>query len=125
MNGKTVIIIEDSEIIADLIKKFITDKFGYIVKWFDSAEAYFKQIVKGDLVFLDFYLDSKNRNAMNGLDFLKKLDEYDLQIPVVTISGITDKKIIEELKRHKIVNFIDKDAPEFWTRLENEVRTNL
>ena len=119
---KTVAIIEDSEIIADLVSKFVTDKFSVPVKVYHTAEDYLASGNNTGLILLDYYLDKKDKQAMNGLEFMRAMDSRDGTSPVIMISGLTDEGIINELKGHKIVSFIDKDAPEFWTRLEREIR---
>lgn len=118
---REVVIIEDSEIIADLMKKFISDKFGCEVRQFASAEAYLEADTFTDVLLLDFYLNSKNKNAMNGAELLKELSLRDLKVPVIIISGISDEQVKNELETHKIVSFINKDTPEFWNRLEVEL----
>ncbi|MFM1744416.1 MAG: hypothetical protein RLZZ630_353, partial [Bacteroidota bacterium] len=42
---------------------------------------------KPSIVFLDYNLDSKVRQAMDGIDVLKEIKELDPQIEVVMISG--------------------------------------
>lgn len=120
---KNVAIIEDSEIIADLVSKFVMDKFSCPVKVFHTAEDYLASGNHTSLILLDYYLDKKDKQAMNGLEFMRAMDaRRENEAPVIMISGLTDEGIINELKGHKIVGFIDKDAPEFWTRLEREIR---
>lgn len=119
---KNVAIIEDSEIIADLVCKFVMDKFACPVKVFHTAEEYLASGLPANLILLDYYLDKKDKQAMNGLEFMRTTETERKTVPVIMISGLTDENIIRELRNHKIVGFIDKDAPEFWTRLEREIR---
>lgn len=119
---KNVAIIEDSEIIADLVSKFVMDKFSCPVKVYHTAEEYLASNNRTSLILLDYYLDKKDKQAMNGLEFMRAMHSRNGRAPVIMISGLTDEDIINELKGHEIKSFIDKDAPEFWTRLEREIR---
>lgn len=119
--NKCIAIIEDSDMISDLYNRFMEKTFSCEIKNFASAEDFLKAGANPDLVLLDYFLDKGDPYAMTGLDLLDELKQRDREMPVIVVSGIRNPHVMNQLRDYKIISFIDKDAPDFWANLENEV----
>ncbi|MFI5203872.1 MAG: response regulator [Flavobacteriales bacterium] len=120
--NKSIAIIEDSELISDLYHKFMENTFSCDVKTFSSAEEFLNSDMSPDLILLDYFLDKGDPSAMTGLDLLDELRHSNREMPVIVVSGLRNHHVMKQLRDYKIINFIDKDAPQFWIQLENGIR---
>ena len=118
-------VIDDSEIIAEMVARFLQEKIPCSVEIFSSGEDFFSSEKKFDLVILDYLLNSKDKKAADGKDVLKSIHENNSDIPVLIVTGITNAELLSEIKRLGAAGVIGKDAPDFWSLLEREVKSKL
>jgi DNA-binding NtrC family response regulator len=90
MADKTLVyIVDDEPLQLELLKDHLQKTSSYEIHAFGSGEECLSaaKVRKPSIVFLDYNLDSKNRQAMDGIDVLKEIKELDSEIEVVMISG--------------------------------------
>lgn len=118
--SKLIYIVEDSEIIRELISRSFSKRIDCAVKSFGSGEDMLIDFSEEtpNLIVLDYYLDTDNKNAMNGEEVLVKIQEKNKDIPIFIISGLTDQNKINELIGMGVKEFIDKDSEDVFAKIE-------
>ncbi len=75
-----------------------------------------------DVIILDFHLDGIVSNAMNGLQTLDKIKEYDADIPVIILSSQDKIEVAIECMHHKAFDYVVKSETAF-LRLQKIITT--
>jgi DNA-binding NarL/FixJ family response regulator len=70
---------------------------------------------KPDVIILDYHLDGIDKNAMNGIETLDKIKEYDSDIPVVMLSSQDKIDVAISCMHHKAFDYVVKVRPLFTT----------
>ena len=90
-NGKTVLIVDDSEVMREMIKDILIDQ-GYSVvgeaKDGDEALVKYKEH-EPNIVTMDVVMPSKH-----GIDAIKSIIEHDDKARIVVISGLHQKSLV-------------------------------
>ena len=89
---KTILIVEDELYIREMYEYVLKKEYNVITA-VDGQDGIDKSLKKPDLILLDIMLPKKN-----GVQVLKELkaNEETKHIPVVIITNLAEKKIIEE-----------------------------
>ena len=89
-NAYKVFIVDDDTKHQLLIKNHFENKLKhkFEISLFTNGEDCLKQIQKKpEAIILDYYLDTRNSTAKDGLKILEKIKNHQPSIPVVIISG--------------------------------------
>jgi len=102
--GHKVMIIDDDSDIREILHKILIRK-GYEVTLAIGAEQALGLIKKEkpDVIVLDY-----NMPNMNGIDFLKRLREFDTQLPVIMLTGYYSEILESEVKKLGVYDFLRK-----------------
>ena len=85
MNGLKVLIADDSKTIIEYLRALLSKNSYQTIEAFDGEQAIEKiKQEKPDLVLLDL-----NMPKLNGLETLKRLRHFDVNLPVIVITGYT------------------------------------
>jgi two-component system, OmpR family, response regulator len=123
--GKLIFMVDDDKVILNLLEYIFQNKNGYIVRTFPTGEECLDNMhLKPDLVVLDYILNEKNKEAMDGMETLKKLLEKDRNLPVIILSGHTDKKTGELMLNNGARQVLRKDDY-FIDRLESYIISEI
>lgn len=66
-----------------------------------------------DVIILDYHLDGINKNAMNGIETLDKIKEYDPNIPVIILSSQDKIDVAISCMHHKATDYVVKSETAF------------
>ena len=110
-NSATVFIIEDDVIFLEMINDFVKNKFPSLkIHKFNHGEDALKQIdLHPKIVLLDFFLNSKNRDAQNGLEILLHIRKFDPAIRVVMISSQEKPEIASSVIKYGAYDYVVKN----------------
>ena len=110
-NAATVFIIEDDVIFLEMIHDFIKAKFPALkLHKFTNGEDALKQIrLNPQIVILDFFLNSKNNDAQNGLDILLHFRKHDPSIRVVMLSSQDKPEIAASVIKYGAYDYVVKN----------------
>ena len=88
-NQTTVFIVDDEPLLAEMLTDYLVDRFvGVNVKSFQTGEACLQSLDENpDAVILDYYLNSKEKDAANGIDILKEIKKRNKALPVIMLSS--------------------------------------
>ena len=75
-----------------------------------------------DVVILDYHLDGIDKNAMNGIETLDKIKQYNKNIPVVMLSSQDKIEVAVNCMHHKAFDYIVKSETAFM-RLQKTITT--
>ncbi|MBW2320752.1 MAG: response regulator [Deltaproteobacteria bacterium] len=91
MEMLTLVIIEDEESHFDLMKRAIAGKFPYAsVYHFQEAETCLERLdeINPTVIITDYLMP-----GMDGIEFLEVLNQTDIDIPVIMITGHGDENV--------------------------------
>lgn len=77
---------------------------------------------KPDVVILDFHLDGIDKTAINGIETLDKIKEYDSEIPVVMLSSQDKIEVAIQCMHHNAFDYVVKSETAF-VRLQKIIST--
>jgi len=120
---KTILVIEDSNIISEIIALRLKISFNCSVIIFNNGDDIVNQIKKylPDLVVLDYNFNDSKLKYKNGLEVLVELRKQ-TEVPVIVFSGQTDKIKALEMIRRGANDYINKDNDDFMLALLQSVR---
>lgn len=75
-----------------------------------------------DVVILDFHLNGIDKNAMNGLDTLIAIKEYNVDIPIIMLSSQDKIDIAVKCMHHNAFDYVVKSETAF-VRLQKNIAT--
>ncbi|HKR03716.1 MAG TPA: response regulator [Bacteroidia bacterium] len=110
-NAAIVFIIEDDIIFLEMIHDFIKLKFPFLkLHKFTNGEDALKQIrLDPQIVIIDFFLDSKNKGAQNGLDILLHFRKLDPSIRIVMLSSQEKPEIAASVIKYGAYDYVVKN----------------
>lgn len=105
-----IYIVDDEPLQAEILKDHLMKAHRCDIKIYETGEAALANLEKEkpSIVFLDYNLDSKIRNAMNGVDVLKEIKKKSPQTECVMLSGVNKIEVAEQAIREGAFQFINK-----------------
>lgn len=97
--------------------------FNFSIETFATGEACIENIShKPDVIVLDYFLDGINKNAMNGIETLDKINAIDPNIPVIMLSGQDKIDVAVRCMHHQAFDYVVKSETAF-VRLQKIIPT--
>ncbi|HYV91378.1 MAG TPA: response regulator [Chitinophagales bacterium] len=114
-----IFIIDDDAAMREMLKDFCETKYSEAeVCAFATGEAAMEDLyLKPEVIVLDYYLDSVDRTAMNGIETLKRIKELLPNTPVLFLSSQDNPEIAADTIKHGAYDYIVKNENAF-NRLE-------
>lgn len=115
----TIFIVDDSKIIIGLLENVISSMPNINVLTFESGESMLDRIpeVTPSLVFLDYYLNSVNREAISGEEALQQLKKRFSDVPVIMITGMSNNMKLEKLRSVGFDDVLHKDSDDIFNKV--------
>jgi CheY-like chemotaxis protein len=109
-----IFVIEDNEFLSMLLKaeleKLYTEK-GFTISKFESGEACKNMLhVMPQLVIVDYHLDSKNENAMNGIEVMEMIKQSSPNTDFIMITNNQQTELFLRAKKYGVHDYITKDT---------------
>ena len=105
VKDKTILVVDDSEVISSFIKKIFNNEFNVVVAK-DGMEA-IKQLNNDKLVGMLLDLNMPNVNGFVVLEYMK-INNLLEKIPVAIITGVGNDDIVKKSFDYKIVDVLRK-----------------
>lgn len=88
-NNPTIFIVDDEPLLSEMLTDYLKDQYeGFNIKSFPTGEACLQSLEEQpDAVVLDYYLNSKEKDAANGIDILKEIKKRNKALPVIILSS--------------------------------------
>ena len=84
-----IFIVDDEILLSEMLTDYLKDQYeGFQIQSFSTGEACLQSLdEQPDVVVLDYYLNSKERDAANGIDILKQIKKRKRALPVIMLSS--------------------------------------
>jgi CheY-like chemotaxis protein len=106
---KLIYIVDDDPVVNMLVNRRLTSE-GYLVKSFRYGEECLNELnADPDLIILDYYFISEDKEVMNGMEVYTRIMELMPRNHVIILSGQENGEIVLELARKGIDDYIIKD----------------
>lgn len=121
-----VFIVDDEPLLAEMLTDYLKEKNeGFIIESFSTGEACLKKLhEQPDAIVLDYYLNSKQTHAANGIDVLKEIKRKDKKIPVIMLSSQTSYVTASTTIRDGAVHYVIKGTEAF-EEIYNVLKFNM
>ena len=88
-SNPTIFIVDDEPLLSEMLTDYLKDRYeGFNIKSFPTGEACLKSLQEQpDAIVLDYYLNSKEKDAANGIDVLKEIKKRNKALPVIMLSS--------------------------------------
>jgi len=85
---KTIFIVDDDTMLTDALEDFLTRKVAHQITCFETGEACLEHLTEApDVIILDYYLNTVQKDAANGMEILQAIKKHDSRIPIVMLSS--------------------------------------
>lgn len=112
---KKIFIVDDDPILAEMLKDHLVKMTKYDVFTYATGEECLAHMnEKPGIVFLDFYLNSVDKNAMDGLDVLQEIKKTDPDTDVVMLSGQDKIDVAVKTMQYGAFDYIVKGESAFF-----------
>ncbi len=117
--SKLVYIVDDEQAISKLLSFWVKDKWGYEVEVFSNGEDILKKLhSKPDLILLDIMLP-----GLNGVETLKRVKQFDENLPVIMLSAQGSVEVAVESLRFGAFDYFPKPIDQ--QRLELSIKNAI
>jgi DNA-binding NarL/FixJ family response regulator len=83
-----IFLVDDEPIQNEMLKDFLSEKFDFKIKTYDSGESAMKDVhLRPQVMVLDYHLNSHLPDAKNGIEVLKMFKETLPDVKVIMLSG--------------------------------------
>lgn len=116
-NEFTVFLVDDDNMFLKMLEDNLSTqraKYKINYKVFSSGEECLNNLQQNpDLIILDYYMDKKNPNAMNGIEVLKKIKQQNPEQQVIMLSGQDKIEVAIETMKHGAFDYVVKNESAF------------
>lgn len=117
-----IFVVDDDSMQQELLKDYLEKKGKYSVKAFSSGEECLQNLSQNpSIIFLDYNLNSVNKNAKDGLSVLKEIKKTHPETEVVMFSGQEKIEIAVNTMTYGAFDYIVKSESAF-LRAENVIK---
>lgn len=121
-SNDVIFLVDDEPIQNEMLKDYLSERFLYTIKLFDSGEEALKHMDLNPLiVVLDFHLSADKPNALNGVEILKKIKERSPDTDVIMLSGQDKIEVAIDSMKFGAHDYVVKGETGF-ARIENALQ---
>ncbi|MBP9793558.1 MAG: response regulator [Flavobacterium sp.] len=122
-NKIKLFLVDDDAVFLKSLEIQFSNHNDFDIETFATGELCLANIAeKPDVVILDFNLDGIEKTAMNGIETLDKIKEFDSKIPVIMLSSQDKIDIAVSCMHHKAFDYVVKSETAFM-RLQKAIET--
>lgn len=111
---KTIYLVDDDPIYLASLEIDFLQHPEFKVRLFGTGEQCMEQLHNlPDIIVLDYYLDSVDPNAMNGMKTLDAIKERNPGIPVIILSAQDKIEVAVDCMHHKAFDYVIKNETAF------------
>ena len=116
-------LVDDDALYLKVLEIELLQNENFILETFATGEMCIANLSqKPDVIILDYYLDSFDKNAMNGIEVLDKIKAINPDIPVVMLSSQDKIEVAINCMHHNAFDYIVKSETAF-VRLRKAIAT--
>lgn len=114
--AKTIFIVDDEPLLTEMLSDYLQGNFPEMhIASFPTGEKCLEAMreTTPDLVVLDYYLNSREKDAANGIDILKELKKHSKPLPVVMLSSQPNYGTAAQTIYHGAIHYVTKGEQAF------------
>lgn len=110
-----IFIVDDEPLLSEMLTDYLKDQnLGLIIKSFPTGETCLKNLYENpDAVVLDYYLNSREKDALNGIDILKEIKKRNKALPVIMLSSQKSYAVATKTIMYGAVHYVVKGQDAF------------
>ncbi len=110
-----IFIIDDEPLLSEMLSDFLQEKSPTLeIQSFLTGESSLPHLKeKPDVVILDYYLNSKEKDAANGIDILKEIKKQNKTLPVIMLSSQENYSTAAKTIMHGAIHYVKKGKDAF------------
>lgn len=109
-----VFLVDDDSAHNQMLSDHLVMNVKANIKSFTTGEACLEAMPENpDIVILDYYLDSQDTSARNGIDILQEIMDYDSHIYVIMLSGQDKIEIAVDTIKYGAYDYVVKNQSAF------------
>lgn len=118
-----IFLVDDDALFLKSLEIEFLQNGDFIVETFATGELCIENLSNNpDIIILDYHLDGIDKNAMNGLETLDKIKEFNVDIPVIILSSQDKIEVAVNCMHHKAADYVVKSETAF-VRLQKIITT--
>lgn len=122
-NKIKLFLVDDDELFLKSLEIDFLQHADFDIETFSTGELCVANLSnQPDVIILDYYLDSVDKNAMNGIETLDKIKAFNPDIPVVILSAQDKIDVAINCMHHKAADYVVKSETAF-IRLQKIITT--
>jgi two-component system OmpR family response regulator len=116
-----IFLVDDDAVFLKSLEIEFKNHTDFTVESFESGEHCLANLsAEPDVIILDYHLNGVNKDAMNGLETLDKIKDYNPSIAVVMLSSQDQIDIAVSCMHHKAFDYVVKSETAF-LRLQKNI----
>lgn len=109
-----IFLVDDDVVFLKSLQIEFQQEGNFNVTTFVSGESCIEAMsLHPDVVVLDYWLDGTNKNALNGIQTLDKLLEFDPKLPVIMLSSQDKIEVAVDCMHHHAFDYVVKSETAF------------
>ena len=110
-----IFIVDDEPLLSEMLSDYLMEQYpGFILKSYLTGEDCLTHLHEDpDAVVLDFHLNSKEKDAANGIDILKEIKKRNANLPVIMLSSQDRYSIATQTIMYGAVHYVIKGQDAF------------
>ena len=126
MKKNTVFIVDDDALLLEMLSDYLRTEFPHLsIHGFKTGEECLANLdLLPDLVILDYYLNSREKEASNGIDILKQIRSLSKTLPVIMLSSQKSYSVAAQSIERGAIHYVIKGQDAF-KEIGELVKANL
>jgi len=110
-----IFIVDDEPLLSEMLTDYLTEQNpGLIIKSFPTGEDCLKNLYENpDAIVLDYHLNSREKDALNGIDILREIKKRNKALPVIMLSSQKSYAIATKTIMYGAVHYVIKGQDAF------------
>ena len=122
-NKIKLFLVDDDALFLKSLEIDFKEHADFVIETYATGELCLKNLSNHpDVIILDYQLDGIEKGAMNGMDTLDKIKEFNPEIPVVMLSSQDKIEVAINCMHHKAFDYVVKSETAFM-RLQQIITT--
>lgn len=110
-----IFIVDDEPLLSEMLTDYLKEQYlGFKIKSFATGEACLERLHENpDAVILDYHLNSREKDALNGIDILKEIKKRNSGLPIIMLSSQKSYSIATQTIMYGAVHYVIKGKDAF------------
>lgn len=113
-NKIKIFLVDDDALFLKLLEHEFLKHGNFVIDTYATGELCLQHLTKNpDVIILDFHLDGIDKNAMNGIETLDKIKNFNSDIPVIMLSSQDKIEVAIDCMHHRAFDYVVKSETAF------------